>query len=235
LRYQAAGASAPELRHVLIARRLATSAVMVIVALLVGAVSAVGVLAPAWLPWIVGAGVGAATIALVLAGIHAGGHGWFVPLPAAALGAGWALVASAGQWDSAPAWALAALCLLCAVVGTVLVVPAIAYRHAPPVAAATRALVGAEGVTVTDLAASGADLIPTGIAKVNNETWTAQSLSGPLPAGTPVHVARVDGLHLLVWSELGTVPASPHDLGGSGDAEPRNNSHNYNAQKEEGA
>ncbi|HET9060481.1 MAG TPA: NfeD family protein [Acidimicrobiales bacterium] len=208
---------------------------MVIAALLVGTVSAVGVLAPGWLPWIVGAGVGAATVTLVLAGIHAGGHGWFVPIPAAALGAVWALVASAGHWDSAPAWSLAALCLLCAVVGTVLVVPAIAYRHAPPMTTGTRGLVGAEGTAVTDFVPSGTDLAPTGIAKVNNETWTAQSLSGPLPAGTPVHVARVDGLHLLVWSELGTVPASPHDLGAAGNAEPRNSSRSYNAQKEEGA
>ena len=49
-------------------------------------------------------------------------------------------------------------------------------------------------------------LSPTGIARVAGETWTAQSLSGSLPAGAPLHVAKVEGLKLLVWSEDGEVP-----------------------------
>ena len=55
-------------------------------------------------------------------------------------------------------------------------------------------------------------MTPTGIVRVNNETWTAQSLSGPLPAGAPVHVVKVEGLRLFVWSEAGDIPG-PEALG----------------------
>jgi membrane-bound ClpP family serine protease len=55
-------------------------------------------------------------------------------------------------------------------------------------------------------------LAPTGIARVKNETWTAQSVSGPLPAGAPVHVVKVEGVRLLVWSEAGNIPG-PDALG----------------------
>lgn len=230
LRHQAATASAPELRHLVVARRLGAGAVIALVLVVAGVVSSVSVVAPGWLPWMVGAAVAAAVVAIVLLGIHAGGHGWFVPLPVVALGGAWTLTASAGAWDSPAAWSLAALCLLCALVGAVLVVPAIAYRHAAPVVGGASALVGASGTATTDLC-------PNGIAKVNNESWTAQSLSGPLPAGAPVHVARVEGLRLLVWSELGTVPGSAAAIGAPGNAEPGNNPHKprHNSKKEEEA
>ena len=48
-------------------------------------------------------------------------------------------------------------------------------------------------------------LAPVGIARVRGETWTAESISGPLPVGAPVHVVRAEGLRLLVWSEEGEV------------------------------
>jgi hypothetical protein len=216
LRHQATTATPPELRHLVVARRVGAGAVVALSLLVAGAVSSASVLAPGWLPWMVGAAVGSAVLVLVLIGIHAGGHGWFVPLPVVVLAGAWTLTASAGAWDSPAGWSLAALCLLCALVGAVLIVPAIAYRHAPAVAAGASALVGAHGTAVTDLA-------PSGIAKVNNESWTAQSLSGPLLAGAPVHVARVEGLRLLVWSEMGTVPGSTAAIGAVGIAEPNNN------------
>jgi membrane-bound ClpP family serine protease len=64
---------------------------------------------------------------------------------------------------------------------------------------------GADGITL-------GPLDPVGLAKVNNETWTAQSVSGPLPAGAPIHVVKVEGLRLLVWSEAGNV-LGPDALG----------------------
>ena len=84
--------------------------------------------------------------------------------------------------------------------------PALAYRHARGAGPGTEQLVGASGTTLSPLT-------PSGIARVNNETWTAESLSGPLPSGAPVHVVRVDGLRLLVWSEAGAVPG--HEALGS--------------------
>jgi membrane-bound ClpP family serine protease len=77
------------------------------------------------------------------------------------------------------------------------VVAANEYRRGP--SGGTEKLVGASGTALSPLT-------PTGMARVNHESWTAESLSGPLPAGAPVHVVRVDGLRLLVWSEAGAVP-----------------------------
>jgi membrane-bound ClpP family serine protease len=161
----------------------------------------VSLFAAAALPWMIGAVLALALVGVVVLGAHAGGHGWFVPVPVLLLGAAWAISASAGSWTSPGVWALAALSFGAAVLAAGLVLPAIAFRHAGRAQQGPISLHGADGVALTDLS-------PTGIAKVNNETWTAQSLSGTLPAGSPVHVVRVDGVRLLVWSEVGDVPGA---------------------------
>jgi membrane-bound ClpP family serine protease len=157
------------------------------------------------LPWIVGVVLIVAAVGVVVLGLHAGGHGWFVPIPVLVLAGAWALTASAGNGGSAVSWALAALAFASAVIAAILVVPAIAYRHAPVAPVGTHNLAGAGGTALSALT-------PAGIVRVNNETWTAESLSGPLPAGAPVHVVRVEGLRLLVWSEAGDIPG-PDTLG----------------------
>jgi membrane-bound ClpP family serine protease len=58
---------------------------------------------------------------------------------------------------------------------------------------------GTDGVALTALS-------PVGVVQVAGEKWTAESVSGPLPAGAPVHVLGVRGVRLEVWSERGTVP-----------------------------
>jgi membrane-bound ClpP family serine protease len=179
------GPQPPDVRHLALARRLLVTAALSVLALLVGAVLLVSVLASGALPWVVGTILVLATVGVIVLGLHAGGHGWFVPIPVLVLVVAWALTASAGGWA-------------CAVVAAILVVPAIAYRHAPLKPVGAQALVGASGTTLSPLA-------PTGTARVNNEIWTAQSLSGPLPAGVPVHVVKVEGVRLLVWSEAGDV------------------------------
>jgi membrane-bound ClpP family serine protease len=193
------GSSAPGAGHVATTRRLFVTGVLGVVALLVVLVALVSIFASGALPWFVGTILVVTAIGVVLLGFHAGGHGWFVPLPVLVLAGAWAFTVSAGSWASGVAWALAALALISAALAAVLVIPAIAYRHAPVTAGAAKPLVGADGTTLSPLA-------PTGIARVNNETWTAESLSGPLPAGAPIHVVRVEGVRLLVWSEAGSVP-----------------------------
>jgi len=205
LRRQATGASAPDLRHVALARRLSLSAALAALCLVVGSVVTVGVLAAAALPWIVGTVLAVAVLGVVVAGVHAGGHGWFVPLPVLVLAAVWGITVSSGDWSTPLAWLLAALAFGGALLAAILIVPAITYRRSAGPALGTAALIGASGITVSPLS-------PSGIARVNNETWTAESLSGPLPAGAPVHVARVEGLRLIVWSEAGKV-LGPEALG----------------------
>jgi membrane-bound ClpP family serine protease len=198
-------ANAPDLHHIAVARKLFLGAALGVLGLVIGALLLVSFLASGALPWIVGAVLVVAAVGVIILGLHAGGHGWFVPLPVLVLAGAWALTASAGGWTSTAAWVLAALAFICAAVAVVLVVPAIAYRHAPVAVRGPDALAGASGTTLSPLT-------PTGRARVNNETWTAESLSGPLPAGVPIHVVRVEGLRLLVWSEAGAVPG-PEALG----------------------
>lgn len=181
------------------ARRFFAIAAVAALGIVVGAVLLASLLASGALPWVVATILVVAAAGVIALGLHAGGHGWFVPIPVLALTGAWALTVSAGSWASATAWALAALAFSSAAVAAVLVVPAITYRHLRGPSRGTEQLVGAGGTTVSPLT-------PSGIARVNNETWTAESLSGPLPAGAPVHVVKVDGLRLLVWSEAGAVP-----------------------------
>ena len=199
------GAQAPDLRHIALARKLFIAAALGVLGLVIGAVLLVSFVASGALPWIVGVFLVLAAVGVVVLGFHAGGHGWFVPVPVLVLAGAWALLVSAGSWASATAWALAALAFASALIAAVLVVPAIAYRHTPVAPVGTQALIGAAGTTLSPMT-------PTGRVRVNNETWTAQSLSGPLPAGAPVHVVKVEGLRLMVWSEAGDVPG-PETLG----------------------
>ena len=205
LRSQASEATTPDLHHVALARKLSVGAASGAVALLVGVVVLLSFVASAALPWVVGTLMVLAVVGAIVVGIHAGGHGWLVPLPVLVLAALWAILVSAGSWASPGAWVLAGLAFASALAAVFLVLPALAFRHMPVAAIGGAALVGASGVALSPLS-------PTGIARVRNETWTAESLSGPLPAGTPVHVAKVEGLRLLVWSEAGNVPG-PEALG----------------------
>jgi membrane-bound ClpP family serine protease len=174
------------------------------VALTVAVVATIGgiafavaeVAAPAAVRW----GTAAILVVLLAAACvlcaHAGGHAWFVPLPALALAVLWALTASAHS--SAAGWLLVALCATAC--GAAVVVASTALRQRlrgtlvglPP-------LRGTDGVAVTALS-------PFGVVQVAGEKWTAESVSGSLPAGVPVHVLAVRGVRLEVWSEAGQVP-----------------------------
>jgi membrane-bound ClpP family serine protease len=65
---------------------------------------------------------------------------------------------------------------------------------------------GATGTALTGLT-------PAGVVQIGGETWSARSVSGPLPAGAPVHALTARGVRLQVWSEAGTIPdATVFDL-----------------------
>src|SRR5579871_4398829 len=74
------GAQTPDLRHVALARRLFVTAAVAVLGLLVGSVLLVSFLASGALPWIVGVILILAAVGVVVLGLHAGGHGWFVPI-----------------------------------------------------------------------------------------------------------------------------------------------------------
>jgi membrane-bound ClpP family serine protease len=187
-----------DLRHVVLARRLSVAAGAAGLALVVGLVVSLGLLAAAALPWVVGALLLLAVAGAIVAGLHAGGHGLLVPVPVVVLAGAWGLVVAGSGWSSPGAWALAALAFACALFGALLVLPAIAFRGTQQQLTPRGNLVGATGVALSPLG-------PRGIVKVSNETWSAESLSGPLPAGATVHVAKVEGVRLFVWSEAGSV------------------------------
>jgi membrane-bound ClpP family serine protease len=174
---------------------LAAAGLAGLLATLAAVVSVVDRADIAWVTGVVLVGVVALTVGLC---VHAGGHVWLVPVPAAALAAMWAVTVGSGNASSALTWWLAGGTAAASGLAVLVALPALAH---PMVGIRTGAdaLRAAEGTAVTPLS-------PTGVVQVAGEPWTAESLSGPLPVGAPVHVVRVDGLRLQVWSEAGTVP-----------------------------
>jgi membrane-bound ClpP family serine protease len=154
-----------------------------------------GVVAPVSLLWATGAVVVALLAATGLLSAHAGGHAWFVPLPAFALAVAWALTAT--SHSPGAAWTLVALTATASAAGLVVAATALRQRQQDEFALLP-SVWGATGVAVTDLT-------PIGIVQVGGETWSAESVSGPLPAGAPVHALKPRGVRLEVWSEAGTV------------------------------
>jgi membrane-bound ClpP family serine protease len=159
------------------------------------AFAVVAVTAPVAVRWGTGAILAVLLAATGLLSAHAGGHAWFVPLPAFALAVVWALTAS--SHSPGPGWWLVALTATASGGGLVFAITALRQRLRgelallPPVR-------GASGVAVTDLT-------PVMVVQVAGETWSAESVSGPLPAGAPVHALKSRGVRLEVWSEAGTV------------------------------
>jgi membrane-bound serine protease (ClpP class) len=141
----------------------------------------------------------------VAVGFHAGPHG---VLAAGALGA-IATVAFIVAVEVAPArsrpaleWVLlgaTAAVSASAIVAGAVTLPALRRRQ--PAVGSNR-LLGADGVAVSDLT-------PAGTVRVLGETWTAESVSGRLPAGAAIHVMEVDGLRLRVWSEAAVGAGGP--------------------------
>lgn len=153
--------------------------------------------------------LGVMVVATWLLCAHVGGHAWFVPLPAAAAAAGWVLAAATS--GAAAAWWLVAICALASGAGLTVASSALRQRPMPP---------GEPTVTPGEAGVAITALDPTGVVRINSETWTATSLSGPLQAGAPVHVVRRDGLRIEVWSEVGEVLSPDHLQSGGSPPQP---------------
>ncbi len=146
----------------------------------------------------------------VAAGVHTGPHGL---VAAGVLGVVASIGIIIGVVELAPARSRPAVALIMlaatavlsagALVAGALALPALRRRQP---ASGTGRLFGANGVAVTDLT-------PSGTVRVRGETWTAESMCGRLPAGAPIEVMEVDGLHLRVWSDAaaGALPDGPKD------------------------
>lgn len=162
------------------------------------------VIGPLALVWLAAAAMLALIVTTAVISAHAGGHAWFVPLPGVLLALAWFVAITGGARHATAWWLLAAS----AAFSGVAVIMAAGILRARVVARSLPAptLVGQSGTAVSALS-------PVGIARVAGETWTAESISGTLPVGAPVHVVRVEGLRLLVWSEQGQVPG-PETLPG---------------------
>jgi membrane-bound ClpP family serine protease len=152
------------------------------------------------LAWATGAVLAVLLILTWVLCAHAGGHAWLVPVPAFGVAVVWALTAASGTWSSATTWWLAVASAAMSA-GAVLVAGTALRQRVAGVRPVIPPLAGAEGHAITALS-------PIGVVRVSGETWTAESVSGPLPVGAPVHVVSVRGLRLLVWSELGAVPGA---------------------------
>jgi membrane-bound serine protease (ClpP class) len=84
----------------------------------------------------------------------------------------------------------------------------VASKH-EPVQTGLEALEGSAGVTISALE-------PQGTVRARGETWTAESLAGSIPPGTPVRVVKVKGIKLLVQPEgtpVGTAHGTQNERG----------------------
>ncbi len=190
----------PEVGQLVRAARVRRAGRLIVVVAVAVALGAIGFAASSVavsddLRWATGAVLVALVVVTGALCAHAGGHAWFVPLPALALGVLWL---ATGSSDQAAGWWLVATCAAASAVGVVVAGTALRQRLRSSWGGLSP-LLHATGAAVTPLD-------PAGVVRVNSEHWTAVSLSGPLPAGAPVHVASVRGVRLEVWSEEGTVP-----------------------------
>lgn len=81
------------------------------------------------------------------------------------------------------------------------VVRALISARDEPVATGIEALVGSPGVALSSLS-------PTGKVRARAETWTAESVEGPVPSGRAIRVVGVEGVRLLVAPDP-AIPGEP--------------------------
>ncbi len=139
----------------------------------------------------------------IAVGVHTGPHG-LLAAGAVGVAASVAFVVTAMSLVSPSsrttiAWVLlssTAFVSAGALAAGALTLPALRRRQAD---VGPNRLLGSTGVVVTDLN-------PVGTVRVHGESWSAESMCGPLPAGTPIEVMEIEGLRLRVWSDAAPGP-----------------------------
>ncbi len=137
--------------------------------------------------------LGLALVALV-AGLHGGPHFMLGAVGIGVVAAAWFALTAVVAGSASLAWVLFGADL--ALVGGV---GALGLRHglsirSRPHQYGLEGLEGQEGVAISVLD-------PEGMVRVKGQAWSARSLNGRVPKGSPVQVIRVAGLVLEVWGE----------------------------------
>ena len=155
--------------------------------------------------WVVaGILLGVAVLSAVL-GFHAGPHAHVASAVFGIVAAAW-LIAMAATGQSGP--------VLYVLLGADLSMSALlGYGGWKAVTSQGRPVGAGSGVEslVGRMGTAVGDLTPSGVVRVAGEEWSAVSLNGPAPAGTPVQVIEADGVRLGVWGETGR--AAPDEAG----------------------
>jgi membrane-bound serine protease (ClpP class) len=95
-------------------------------------------------------------------------------------------------------WLLAVVALALALFFGSVVSAVVRARRLVPAEAGFEGIVGEEGSAVDELD-------PRGRVRVRRESWSAESVGGKIPAGSPVRVVRAEGLRLIV-EPVGATP-----------------------------
>lgn len=143
-----------------------------------------------------GAGYLLIVLGIVLFIVEAVAPGFFIAVPATILLllGGFALVTP--DFDLFTAWApiVALLVGIPATVASVLIYRRLAPPTAEPETQTASNLVGLEGRVTVAVASN----TPRGKVQVAHQSWTAMTRGEPIPVGTRVRVAAVDGVMLIV-------------------------------------
>lgn len=160
--------------------------------------------------WIIaGILLGIVVLAAIL-GFHVGPHSHAIAGAAGVLAAIWLIVMALEGRSSSVLWAIFTADLLISGSLGFLAWRALLARRAPvqpAIAGANhgRALLGEQGVAVSDLA-------PEGVVRVRGEQWTAVAAEGNVRAGEKVRVLSVDGMRLEVLAEDASLAAADTDV-----------------------
>jgi membrane-bound ClpP family serine protease len=130
-----------------------------------------------------------------LTSFHTQLHGHIATSVLGVFAAAWLIAMAARGYGSSLVWTLFGLDISLSV-GTATLAYKGFFSPAAQIRSTMPRLVGATGVTLTELA-------PRGSVRVNGEVWSAESLSGEIPVGSEIQVASVKGIHLEVMNVIG--------------------------------
>jgi len=144
--------------------------------------------------WVVVGGLLGLMVLLSVLGFHAGPHAHLVAAVLGIVLSGWLLVMVVEGRSTSVLLVLVGVVLAVSTGIASLAWKGLSTRPLPGSGIRRHDIEGAEGTAITDLS-------PEGIVRVNGESWSAESLSGPVRAGARVHVVTTQGVRLGVWGD----------------------------------